>query len=66
MNGTPVNATLTGKIWVKRKILDENFAASVLPNAVGFGNNAPRYFYPSLPRHFYVKLLLNLGHTYMR
>jgi iron complex outermembrane receptor protein len=42
-------------------LLDENFAASVLPNAVGFGNNAPRYFYPSLPRHFYFKLLLNLG-----
>jgi len=42
-------------------LLDENFAASVLPNAVGFGNNAPRYFYPSLPTHFYLKLWLNLG-----
>ncbi len=42
-------------------LLDENFAASVLPNAVGFGNNAPRYFYPSLPRHFYLKVLFKLN-----
>jgi len=34
-------------------ILDANYAGSVLPNAVGFGGNAPRYFYPGNPRNFY-------------
>lgn len=33
--------------------LDEQYAASVIPNAVGFGGNAPRYFYPGMPRNFY-------------
>jgi iron complex outermembrane receptor protein len=33
--------------------LDEHYAASVIPNAVGFGGNAPRYFYPGMPRNFY-------------
>lgn len=40
-------------------ILDKNFAASVLPNAVGFGGSEPRYFYPSVPRQFYFKVLIN-------
>jgi iron complex outermembrane receptor protein len=36
-----------------QNILNEAFAASVLPNAVGFGSNAPRYFYPGNPINFY-------------
>ncbi len=40
-------------------VLDKNFAASVLPNAVGFGGSEPRYFYPSMPRQFYFKVLIN-------
>jgi iron complex outermembrane receptor protein len=48
----------TSLIFGVNNILDDNFAASVLPNAVGFGNNAPRYFYPSLPRNFYCRLVL--------
>jgi iron complex outermembrane receptor protein len=42
-------------------IMDKNFAASVLPNAVGFGGADPRYFYPSTPRQFYFKVLINYG-----
>ena len=34
-------------------LLDEKYAASVLPNAVGFGGAAPRYFYPGNPRNYY-------------
>lgn len=34
-------------------VLDELYAASVIPNAVGFGGSAPRYFYPGMPRNFY-------------
>ncbi|MCC8360720.1 TonB-dependent receptor domain-containing protein [Salinimicrobium sediminilitoris] len=33
--------------------LDEKYAASVIPNAVGFGGAAPRYFYPGMPQNFY-------------
>lgn len=36
-----------------QNLLNEAFAASVLPNAVGFGSNAPRYFYPGNPINFY-------------
>jgi len=36
-----------------QNMLNEAFAASVLPNAVGFGSNAPRYFYPGNPINFY-------------
>lgn len=33
--------------------LDEKHAASILPNAVGFGAVPPRYFYPGNPVNFY-------------
>lgn len=33
--------------------LDEKYAASILPNAVGFGAIPPRYFYPGNPINFY-------------
>ena len=42
-------------------LFDENYAASVLPNAIGFGNSQPRYFYPGMPRQFYFKVLVNYG-----
>lgn len=43
-------------------LLDEKYAASILPNAVGFGTAAPRYFYPGNPRNWYggVGLSFNL------
>ncbi len=34
-------------------VLDEKYAASVLPNAVGFGGAAPRYYYPGNPRNYF-------------
>lgn len=33
--------------------LDEKYAASILPNAVGFGGAQPRYFYPGNPINYY-------------
>ena len=33
--------------------LGEKYAASILPNAVGFGTVAPRYYYPGNPVNFY-------------
>jgi iron complex outermembrane receptor protein len=33
--------------------LDTKYAANILPNAVGFGNAAPRYFYPGSPINYY-------------
>ena len=33
--------------------LNKKYAASILPNAVGFGTVSPRYFYPGNPINFY-------------
>jgi iron complex outermembrane receptor protein len=37
-------------------LLDEQYASMVLINASSFGNAAPRYFYPGLPRHYYFRI----------
>ena len=34
-------------------LFNEKYAASILPNAVGFGGAAPRYFYPGNPINIY-------------
>lgn len=36
-----------------QNLLNQNFAASILPNAVGFGSAPPRYFYPGNPINYY-------------
>jgi iron complex outermembrane receptor protein len=36
-----------------QNLLNQNFAASVLPNAVGFGSAPPRYFYPGNSINYY-------------
>ncbi len=43
-------------------ILDEDYAASIVTNAVGFGGSAPRYYYPGNPRNYFggVRLKFNL------
>jgi len=40
-------------------VFDEKYAASVLPNAVGFGGTAPRYYYPGNPRNYFGEIGLN-------
>ena len=40
-------------------VLNESYAASILPNAVGFGGKEPRYFYPGNNRNFYGGLSLS-------
>lgn len=39
-------------------LFDEKYASSVLPNAVGFGNALPRYFYPGNPRTVFAGMLI--------
>ncbi|MEN0051535.1 MAG: TonB-dependent receptor, partial [Bacteroidota bacterium] len=34
-------------------LFDEQYASMLLINAGSFGGNAPRYYYPGLPRNFY-------------
>ena len=34
-------------------LLNEKYASNILPNAVGFGNAAPRYYYPGNPVNYY-------------
>ena len=40
-------------------LFDLNYAQSVLVNAVGFGGNAPRYFYPGNDRNYFGGLALS-------
>ncbi|UAB86331.1 TonB-dependent receptor [Zunongwangia sp. SCSIO 43204] len=40
-------------------VFDEHYAASVLPNAVGFGGAAPRYYYPGYPSNYFTGLAVN-------
>lgn len=34
-------------------VFDEHYAASIVPNAVGFGGRLPRYYYPGRPRNYF-------------
>ncbi|MDR6301516.1 TonB-dependent receptor family protein [Mesonia maritima] len=34
-------------------VFNEQYAVSILPNAIGFGNSEPRYYYPGNPRNYY-------------
>lgn len=56
----PVQLNLFGGI---NNLWDEKYASMLLVNAASFGNAAPRYYYPGLPRNFYVGLRLSLGET---
>lgn len=40
-------------------LLNQNYAASILPNAVGFGGAAPRAYYPGNPRNYFAGLGLH-------
>ncbi len=42
-------------------VLDEKYASMILINAGSFGFNAPRYYYPGLPRNFYLGLEVSFG-----
>ena len=37
---------------------DQKYASQVQVNAVGFGDNAPRYYYPANPQNFYSTIKL--------
>ncbi len=37
-------------------VFDESYAASIVPNAVGFGGAAPRYFYPGMPQELVCRI----------
>jgi iron complex outermembrane recepter protein len=41
--------------------LDEKYAASILPNAVGFGAAQPRYYYPGNPINYYGGFSVSYG-----
>ena len=40
-------------------IFNTHYAASILPNAIAFGNNEPRYYYPGNPRDFFAGLSIS-------
>ena len=46
-----------------RNILDTKYASMILINAPSFGGQDPRYYYPGLPRHFYLGMVISLGNN---
>jgi iron complex outermembrane receptor protein len=40
-------------------VTDEKYSSLILPNAVGFGNALPRYYYSGLPTNYYGMVSLN-------
>ncbi len=40
-------------------VFDKRYAQSVLINAIGFGGNEPRYYYPGNDRNFYTNITLS-------
>ncbi len=53
--GTRVNLNVSLGI---NNVLNEKYAQSVLINAIGFGGNEPRYYYPGNDRNFYANVSL--------
>ena len=39
-----------------QNLADRNYMAAIVPNAVGFGGNAPRYYYPGAARNWLVEV----------
>lgn len=42
-------------------ILDQSYASMILINAPSFGGAPPRYYYPGMPRNFYLTLSIKIG-----
>lgn len=40
-------------------VFNEDYASSIVTNAIGFGGSEPRYFYPGEPRNYFGSLSLN-------
>jgi iron complex outermembrane receptor protein len=41
-----------------RNLLDSKHASMILVNAPSFGGNLPRYYYPGMPRNYFLTLSL--------
>jgi iron complex outermembrane receptor protein len=42
-------------------IFNDSYASMILINAPSFGGTPPRYYYPGIPRNFYLTLSLKIG-----
>ena len=41
-------------------IFDKRYASGIVINARGFGGRDPRYYYPGLPRNYFISLNLRI------
>jgi iron complex outermembrane receptor protein len=41
-------------------ILNEAYASGIVINAKSFGGNQPRYYYPGIPRNYFISLSINI------
>jgi len=55
-NSLPFGLDLFGGV---RNVLDTHYASMILVNAPSFGGNLPRYYYPGLPRHYFLGIRFN-------
>jgi iron complex outermembrane receptor protein len=42
-------------------VFDRSYASMILINAPSFGGADPRYYYPGMPRNFYIQLRMSLN-----
>jgi len=41
-------------------LLNKKYASGIVINAKGFGGGKPRYYYPGLPRNYFISLKINI------
>jgi iron complex outermembrane receptor protein len=41
-------------------LLNKKYASGIVINAKGFGGGQPRYYYPGLPRNYFISLNINI------
>jgi iron complex outermembrane receptor protein len=56
-NSLPIGLEVYGGI---RNLFDTHYASMLLINAPSFGGSLPRYYYPGLPRHYFLGIRFNV------
>jgi len=67
---TLLNLTMSNKIEIKKfeirilagikNLTNKKYTSMILINAKGFGGKKPRYYYPGLPRNYFISLITNI------
>ena len=55
LSGGPLNV-----YQLNNNLFDKKYASGIVINARGFGGMDPRYYYPGLPRNYFISLNLSI------